>query len=147
MTIQTEQIRGKVAQIINSREVALNVGSEHGVELNMLFDILTPKGYDIRDPDTGEILGSVERAKARVKVVMVRERLSVASTFRTRQVNLGGAGFSLGRSGLFEPPKWVTRVETLKTDEHTLEELPEEDSYVSTGDPVIQVIEDATQAD
>ena len=125
----------------------MNIGSDHGVELDMLFDILTPKGYDIKDPDTGEILGSVERAKARVKIVTVREKLSIASTYRTQQVNVGGVGFSLGRSGLFEPPKWVTQVETLKTDEHTLEELPEEESYVSTGDPVIQVIEDDTLSD
>lgn len=146
MTVQTEQIRGKIAQIINSREVALNIGSDHGVQLNMLFDILTPKGFDIRDPDTGEILGSVERPKARVKVVMVRQRLSIASTYKTRHVNVGGVGLGLVRSGLFEPPKWETRIETLKTDENTLEELPEEESYISTGDPVIQVFEDDIQS-
>ena len=142
MTVQIRQIRGKVAQIINSREVALNVGSDHGVELNMLFDILTQKGFDIRDPDTDEVLGSVERPKARVKVVMVRPKLCVASTYKTRRVNVGGVGIGLGRSGLFEPPKWETRTETLKTEESTLEELPEEESYVSTGDPVVQVLED-----
>ena len=141
MIVQARQIHGKVAQIINSREVALNVGSDHGVELNMLFDILTQKGFDIRDPDTNEILGSVERPKARVKVVMVRPKLCVASTYRTTRVNVGGVGFGFGRSGLFEPPKWETRTETLKTDENALEELPEEESYVSTGDPVVQVFE------
>ena len=142
MTVQIRQIRGKVAQIINSREVALNVGSDHGVELNMLFDILTQKGFDIRDPDTDEILGSLERPKARVKVVMVRPKLCVASTYKTRRVNVGGVGIGFGRSGLFEPPKWETRTETLKTDGNTLEELPEEESYVSAGDPVVQVFED-----
>ena len=145
MTVQTEQIRGKIAQIINSREVALNIGSDHGVQLNMLFDILTPRGFDIMDPDTGEVLGSVDRPKARVKVIMVRPKLSIASTYKTRRVNVGGTGL-LGRSGLFEPPKWETRIETLKTDENTLEELPEEESYVSTGDPVIQVFEDNTKS-
>lgn len=146
MTVQPKQIRGKVAQIINSREVALNLGSEHGVELNMLFDILTPKGYDIKDPDTGEVLGSVERPKTRVKkVVHVRERLSVASTYRKRRVNVGGSGIdiaALSRSGLFEPPKWETRYETLKTTETTWDELTEEGSYISTGDPVMQVFDD-----
>ena len=147
MTVQIKQIRGKVAQIINSREVALNVGSDHGVELNTLFDILTQKGFDIKDPDTNEILGSVERPKARVKVVMVRPRLCVASTYRTRRVNVGGVGLGLGRSGLFEPPKWETRTETLKTNENVWDELSEEESYISTGDPVVQVFEDDGQSD
>ena len=147
MTVQIKQIRGKVAQIINSREVALNVGSDHGVELNMLFDILTQKGFDIKDPDTNEILGSVERLKARVKVAMVRPRLCVASTYRTRRVNVGGVGLGLGRSGLFEPPKWETRTETLKTNENVWDELSEEESYISTGDPVVQVFEDDGQSD
>ena len=147
MTVQTRQIRGKVAQIINSREVALNVGSDQGVELNMLFDIMTQNGFDIRDPDTNEILGSVERPKVRVKVVMVRPRLCVASTYRTTRVNVGGVGIgdiSFVRSGLFEPPKWETRTETLKTDEDTLEELSEEESYISTGDPAVQVLGNVT---
>ena len=142
MTVQTKRIRGKVAQVINSREVALNIGSEHGVELNMLFDILTPKGQDIKDPDTGEVLGSVERTKTRVKVIQVKERLSVASTYRKRRVNVGGLGIAFNRSGLFEPPKWETRYETLKTNETTWDELTEEESYISTGDPVMQIFDE-----
>ncbi len=37
------------------------------------------------------------------------------------------------------PPKWVTKYETLKTEEKTWEDLDEEASYVKVGDPVIQV--------
>ncbi len=147
MTVQTKRIRGKVAQVIDSREVALNIGSEHGVELNMLLDILTPKGQDIKDPDTGEVLGSVERAKTRVKVIQVKERLSVASTYRKRRVNVGGGGIpvygiSASAARLFEPPKWETRYETLKTNETTWDELTEEESYISTGDPVMQIFDE-----
>ena len=40
-------IRGKVARVLNSREVALNVGLNNGVEVGMCFDILDPKGEDI----------------------------------------------------------------------------------------------------
>jgi len=135
-------IRGKVARILNSREIAINVGSKHGVVAGMLFDILDPKGEDIRDPDTLEVLGSINRPKLRVQVTAVQEGLSVASTFKKKQVNVGGQGIlaTQGLSDLFLPPKYVTKYETLKTNEKTWEDLSEEESYVKTGDPVVQVI-------
>jgi hypothetical protein len=45
---------------------------------------------------------------------------------------------------MFDPPKWETHYETLKTQggfEAASEDLRENDSYVSRGDPVLQVIE------
>lgn len=139
MTLSTELIRGKVAKILSSREVALNVGKKHGVELGMLFDILSPKGHLITDPDTGESLGSTELPKVRVRISRVDDKFSVASTYRTMRVNVTGRGDILG---LFQPPKWENRYETLKVGqsfESGAEDLDEQDSYVSRGDEVIQV--------
>ncbi len=137
-----ELIRGKVARVLNSRELAINVGSKHGVVAGMYFDVLDPKGEDITDPDTGVVLGSIDRPKVRVKIVSVQDGLSVASTFKKKQVNVGGSGTLAGHglSDLFLPPKYVTKYETLKTDEKTWENLSESESYVKTGDPVVQVI-------
>ena len=139
-----EPIRGKVAQILNSREMVINVGTDSGVTLGMHFEVLDAKGEDIRDPDTGELLGSVERPKVRVAVSKVQERLSVASTYKKETVNVGGMG--LGKisspfSQIFMPAEIETRYETLKTEEKTWEDLDEEDSYVKIGDPVVQVLE------
>ena len=139
MTIPVEPIHGKVARVLNSREVALNIGSNDGVEVGMIFKILSTKGSDIRDPDSGELLGSVDVVKTSVKVTIVQERVAVASTYRTYKVNVGGA--ALGLSRWFEPPKWETRFETLKIDEADTEELDEEDAIVHAGDPVVQKIE------
>lgn len=137
-------IRGKVARILNSRELAINVGSADGVVVGMNFDVLDPKGEDIRDPDSGKVLGSLERPKVRVRVTKVQDHLSVASTYKERKINVGGKGLSLGVgsafSDLFMPPKYVTKYETLKTDEKTWENLDEQQSYVKTGDPVVQVV-------
>ena len=135
-------IRGKVARILNSRDLAINVGSKDGVVVGMYFDVLDPKGEDIKDPDTGEVLGSVERPKVRVQIVQVQERLSVASTYKKRQVNVGGQGADLRGTlaELFMPPKLVTKYETLKTTERTWEDLDESESYVKIGDPVVQVV-------
>ncbi|MCY4450290.1 MAG: hypothetical protein OXE02_15750 [Chloroflexi bacterium] len=143
MTNPTKPVRGKVARVINSRQVALNVGEDNGVEVGMIFKILSLEGADIKDPDTGEVLGSVELEKIRVKVVEVRERLSIASTYRKRQVNVGGIGMGLGlhRSNIFEPPKWETRFETLRSEEAPAESLSERDSHVKTGDVVVQILD------
>jgi hypothetical protein len=137
------KIRAKVARILNSREVVITAGSIHGIKIGMLFDILDPKGEDIRDPESGELLGSVYRPKVRVKIVEIQEKISTASTYKTREVNIGGSDLSsiglLGRS--FMPPKWVKEYETLKTTEKTWEDIDEKESFVKVGDPVLQVDE------
>lgn len=138
----TQRVEGKVAQVLNSREVALNVGSDKGVRVGMYFEILEPE--DIEDPDSGESLGSIDRPKVRVKVTHVQEKLSVAATYQKKRVNVGGIGLGTyplgGFSRMLMPPKWITEYETLKTDEKTWEDLDEEDSYVKIGDRVIQVM-------
>lgn len=140
----TEPIHGKVARILNSRELALNIGKIDGVELNMYFDVLDPKGEDIIDPDTGALLGSLQRPKVRVKIVKVLDQLSVGSTFKKHTVNKGGLGMGTLELTSFAqellPPNYVTEYENLKTSEKTWEDLSEQESYVKTGDPVIQVI-------
>lgn len=146
--IMTERIRGKVARVLNSREIAITVGSKHGVKVGMYFDVMDSKGESITDPDTGEMLGSIERPKVRVRVTNAQERLAVASTFRRKRVNVGGFGLNVGEvSRALMPPKWVTKYETLRTDEQTWEDLDPEESYVKVGDPVVQVVGDELEED
>lgn len=137
-------IRGKVARVLNSRELAINLGSENGVELGMLFDVLDPKGEDITDPDTGEVLGSVDRPKVRVKVINVQEKLCIASTYKSKKINVGGMGRDLGfgrMADILRPPEYVVKYETLKTTEKTWEDLDEQQSFVKIGDPVVSVVD------
>lgn len=138
----TDPIRGKVARILTSRDIAINVGSESGVAVGMRFEVMDTKGQDIKDPDTGETLGSIERPKVRVEISKVQKRLSIASTYNKVTENIGGRGIGdVSLSRLFMPPRWVTTYETLKTEEKTWEDLDEADSYVNIGDPVVQVLE------
>lgn len=139
MTALTNPIRGKIAKILNDREVVLNVGANRSVRPGMTFDIVFE--VDVDDPDTGEALGSVESPKTRVKVSRVYDKVAIASTYRTRRVNVGGRGLGLA-SGLFDPPRWETRPETLRVKESVGDGRDESDapeSYVSVGDPVVQV--------
>ena len=141
MKNEAEPIRGKVARILNARELALNIGSRHGVEVDMVFDVLDASAEDVKDPDTGMTIGSIYRPKVRVKVLEVQELICVASTYKSRRVNVGGSGLGV-MSSVFAPPRWIREFETLRTEEATWEDLDEKDSYVSSGDPVVQVLID-----
>ena len=142
MTTQTKPITGKIARILNSREVALNIGKEQGVQSGMLFEILSPNQSEIRDPDTGAMLGSVALPKVKVMITRVQDKVSVASTYRTKRVDVRRFSTS---ADVFKSPKWEKRYETLKAGgafESATERLDESDSYVAVGDPVVQVIDD-----
>jgi hypothetical protein len=139
MEDERAKIEGKVAQILNARELVINRGEEHGVEIGMRFAVLNKQGGTIVDPDTKETIGEIKVPKVLVKVTRLGDKIAVASTFRTYRVGsvLGLGGFT----DMFKPPEM--RHETLRTDETTYkEELSEEDSYVHIGDPIIEYKED-----
>ncbi len=133
-----EPIRGKVARVLNEREIAINVGTAHGVSIGMYFDVIDAQDEEIKDPDTGEVLGSIERSKVRVEVTHVQEKLSVATTCEVERMNIGGEGTGPFTNFLM-PPKWIEKYETLRTRDKGWGPLPESNSYVKTGDPVFQV--------
>lgn len=130
----TDLISGKVARVLNSRELVINRGKVDGVRDGMVFAVLDPKAEAITDPDTGEVLGSVDRPKTHVKVIDVTDRLSVARTYRITRPGRPGL---TGVAALFAPQPPV--VESLRTTESTWEDLSEQESYVKSGDPVREV--------
>ncbi len=142
----TEPIRGKVARVLNEREIAINIGTAHGVDVGMYFDVMDPHGQDIIDPDTDEVLGSIERPRVRLKITYVQDKLAVASTYKSKQINIGGVALypALGYGPIARalmPPNWVTKYESLKKSGDTPNMLDEDNSSVKTGDPVVQVLE------
>lgn len=146
--MMTQPIRGKVAQVLNMREIAINKGASDGVGVGMYFDVMDPKEQDIKDPDTGEVLGSVERPKFRLKIIHVQDKLSVASTYKSERVNVGGSAVSIRQAMGFGPiaralmpPNWGTKYETLQKTGKTPDAIDEESSLVKTGDLVVQVLE------
>src|SRR5688500_18772914 len=119
-------IRAKVAKIIDAHTIVLNKGSADDVEVGMRFAVLNRNGAEITDPDTGEVLGSVDVEKTVVKISDVQERVSVGRTYRRTR-----AGGFAALTSLSSP----ARVETLKTDEATYkQEMDERESYVKVGD-------------
>ena len=145
MTTQSNAISGEVAKVISDREVALNVGREKGVEIGMLFDILVPGDLEIADPKTGEVLGRIERhrAKARVRVASLEDRFCIARTYRTEQVNVGGPDALPKLRGDLNLQRWITGVEKIRTHEAIDSGgLTESERFVAVGDPVMQVSDD-----
>lgn len=130
-------IQGIVAGVINERELSINIGKKKGVKKGMMFKVLASEPLEIRDPETDEVLGTLDREKVRVKVAEVHERFSLCRTFRTKMVGgFGMYGLDLGSS-----PREVT--ETLKADGAEYPPpLSEEDSYVKSGDRVVKVSDD-----
>ena len=128
-----DQLQGSVAQIINARELAINIGKNHGVKKGMIFAILAPTILEIHDPESGELLDTMDREKVKVKADEVRPKITICKTYHKKYTS--GGAFYLG---LMDPPREV--VETLKADDESYPEpLSEEESYVKIGDRVVLV--------
>lgn len=134
-------IEGKVAVILNERELIINKGAEAGVKEGMKFKIVEPQ-VAIKDPDTGEALGTLTHEKIRVGIVEVQPKFSKARTYETFVDYLPLPKFSLPPP--FPPPPTVsvTRVRTLKyagapSDTPFLDYLSAD--FVKVGDLVVQV--------
>lgn len=127
------RIHAKVARVLNSTDLALNRGSDAGIQVGARFAILSDRGMDITDPDTGETLDSVEIAKTLVKVISVTPKLCVARTFRSYESF--GLADTLFRNSL----GGGTRHETLRSDEATAQqELDPSQAKVKVGDQAVQ---------
>jgi hypothetical protein len=139
----TSPITGKVAAVNSDRELIINKGAGDGVEAGMLFRVKGPD-VTIKDPDTGDILGKVSKVKVVVRVEEVADRFSIARTFRTRRVNIGGEyDLTGGLARMLQPPRWETRVETLRRNTRDGESIDPSESVVSVGD----IVETADEGD
>jgi hypothetical protein len=134
--IKTEvSIQGKVAGILTERELVINIGASHGVREGMKFKILANQPYEVRDPETNEKLGVVDREKVRVIATQVLEKFSICKTYRKRLTP--GIGFP-NFAYLLASSREVD--ETLKVQDSSLPSpLSEEESYVKVGDRVIEL--------
>ena len=135
-------LEGRVASILNARELVINVGTERGVTKGMKFAVLAESPTEIRDPGTNEVLDVIDREKVRVEATEVRERITVCRTYRSTKVGGGLASVFALQRGLadFEPPRTV--FETFRVQDAQLPPpLKPEESYVKVNDRVVRVEE------
>ena len=146
----TEPIRGKVARVLNGQEIVINAGIVDGVTVGMDFNVMDTNGEDIKDPDTNEVLGSIERPKIRVRVIHAQEKLAVATPPPSKETNpdiltdlAASAIPTLGPiARSLMSPSWVEKYERPRKTSQTSDALNEKDCLVNIGDPVVQVIEE-----
>ena len=125
-------IEGKIAKILNTRELVINRGTDDGVKDGMRFEVIDDFD-EILDPDTQEPLGAIKRVKIRVKVSYVQPRFSIARTYETYETSNFAAVFASMTS-----PRTVTRVKTIASGSETTP-IEEGESYIDIGDKVVQV--------
>ena len=132
---QSALIEGKVATILNTRELTINQGSLNGVEAGMRFKIVDENAAVI-DPDTKEELGTISREKIRVKVVDVQPRFSIARTYETYRTQE-----LIPNQSMFAPPtRTITKVRTLASESLIhIDAYDESKGFVSVGDKAVQV--------
>jgi len=128
--VKKKPIMGKVSGVLTERKLAINIGSKHGVTPRMKFRVLAEKLIEIHDPETNEVLGTVDQEKVRVEACEVHESFTVCRTYKTTTI---GFVAIIGK----EIP------ETLKADASAiLPPLSEKEAYVKKGDRVSQVFDD-----
>jgi hypothetical protein len=131
-------IEGKVSTVLNERELVINVGINIGVKVGMKFKVLADKMFEVKDPDTGKLLGTIDREKVRVQASEVSEKFAICKTYR--QIRKGGGGLYIPNlSEMLALSR--TEPETLRAEDSTLPPpLSEEESYVKKGDRVIEIV-------
>ncbi|OHU30926.1 hypothetical protein [Mycobacteroides franklinii] len=85
-----DPIIGKVADIVDRYSVLVNKGDEAGVEVGMIFSVIGATGTAVRDPETGEDLGTLPIEKARIRVTEVYSKFCQAETYRITEPAVAG---------------------------------------------------------
>lgn len=143
-------IAGKVAEILNERDLVINQGAENGVVEGMKFKVSEPE-VAITDPDTQALLGVLTREKIRVRVSEVYPRFAVAKTYETYPsrklpgLNYGLDAFSPGGVAVnLAGGVAVSEVRKLKFGPAAAgwSFIDATGSSVSIGDPVVQLDEE-----
>ena len=127
------RIKGKIAKILNTRELVLNRGFDDGVAVDMEFAVLEPR-LSIIDPDTQEPLGDLEREKIRVRVFETYPKFSLARTYETYQ-EINPDSVIPRLTGTFSP--FVTKVKRLNTQMTAVDQVGI--ANVQVGDVATQV--------
>ena len=124
-------IEGKVAAIVNRRELVINRGADAGVQEGMKFRVMD-RLLEITDPESNETLGTLEREKVRVKVSEVHPKFSLAMTYETYEVSEPNLASIFGSHRL-------TRVRTLQTTSDPVQSPDDRVASVRAGDLAVLV--------
>lgn len=67
----------KVIKLLNGHELIVNLGVADFVSVRDILEVVDAGTRDVRDPQTGEKLGTIDRIKATLAIDTVGERMSI----------------------------------------------------------------------
>lgn len=87
-TDKTENFPATVAHVLNTSVLVINRGQLHGVKLGQRFVIYVPSEQQIIDPETGNILGTLEVPKAMGRVVHVQDHMATIESVKSSDTSV-----------------------------------------------------------
>ena len=127
----TSAVEGKVAEVLNDRELVINRGKDHGVKMGTRFKLM--ETVRIKDPDTKTLIGEITREKLRLRVVQLEQSMSIASTYETYQTK----GVPPWQAFLGGPQLQTTEVKRIRTRRDNSDAV-----LVEIGDIAIELTDD-----
>ncbi len=82
----TKTIEGKVAKILDEYSIVINVGRNDGVTEGMVFVVFTQSSDEIKDPDSGETLGTLENVKDYVSAVHIQDKFATCVAKEVKRI-------------------------------------------------------------
>ncbi len=82
----TKIIVGKVAKILDEYSIVVNVGRNDGVTEGMVFVVFTQSSDEIKDPDSGETLGTLENVKDYVSAVHIQDKFATCVAKEVKRI-------------------------------------------------------------
>jgi len=122
-------ITAKISSILSEYAVVLSAGANKGIKEDMRFEVLAP-AIQVKDPESGEELGTLNYVKARVKVVRVTEKYSIAESYETITRDI------------FPFPSYMTTQTVTKKLPLPSTAIPSIEKEVKVGDQVRQIVEE-----
>ncbi len=88
----TKTIEGKVAKILDEYSIVINVGRNDGVTEGMVFVVFTQSSDEIKDPDSGETLGTLENVKDYVSAIHIQDKFTTCVAKEAKKIPEEGEG-------------------------------------------------------
>lgn len=76
----------KVIKIISDKRIVINAGKNE-VQTGDILRVIEKNSEEIVDPDTNEVLGTLDYIKATITIEYVYEHMSICKNYETKTVN------------------------------------------------------------
>lgn len=104
----------KVAKIISTKQIVINAGKKDGIKVGDELEIVDQYGASVRDPDTGELLGTLDMPKGKVIVSTIYEKMAIADA---PKINITSSNTNIlgiaTQADLNVDPKQITGTENI----------------------------------